>query len=194
MRRDSIHVCTLALFLLVLNSVPAGAQTTAPGPYLATPAWDQQLKCDTLATCQRFVVLTNWNSEAVLDRETGLVWERAPNRPPQHTWGFSLQSCAVQKTGGRFGWRLPTIQELLSLAIPDASGRPSLPPGHPFVLASSVGYWSATTSGFPPDGEAFENAWGVDFDAGFLLLFMKNTTGLKPNTWCVRGGSGLDGQ
>jgi hypothetical protein len=55
----------------------ANAQTTAPGTYYAIPSWDQKLQRDTQATCPRFVVLSNWNNEAVLDRETGLVWERS---------------------------------------------------------------------------------------------------------------------
>jgi len=191
-RRASL-VGALALVALVMSSVNAAAQTTAPGPYLATPAWDQQIKCDTLATCQRFVVLSNWNNDAVLDRETGLVWERAPNRPASQTWNLALFQCVFQDTGGRFGWRLPTIQELLSLAVPDASGQPHLPLGHPFVLASENGYWSATSGGFPPSAGTLSTAWGVDFN-GFFLGFLKNGNGGKLDTWCVRGGSGLDGQ
>jgi hypothetical protein len=72
MRRHIFIVSALS-FMFVLQSVHARAQTTAVGPYLATPARDQKLQCDSLATCPRFVVLSNWNSEAVLDRETGLV-------------------------------------------------------------------------------------------------------------------------
>ena len=52
---------------------PAAAQTTANGPYYAVPSWDQ-----TLPAAQRFIVLANMNQEAVLDRETGLVWQRTP--------------------------------------------------------------------------------------------------------------------
>jgi len=46
----------------------AVAQTTANGPYYATPSWDQ-----TMPAATRFIVLSNMASEAVLDRETGLV-------------------------------------------------------------------------------------------------------------------------
>src|ERR1051325_11151454 len=64
----------------VLVSAPrqSSAQTTSAGPYYATPSWDQKLACDSAATCPRFVVLANWNNDAVLDRETGLVWDRTP--------------------------------------------------------------------------------------------------------------------
>ena len=65
----------ISLGLATFAVTPAHAQTTANGPYYAMPSWDQQLPAST-----RFIVLSNWNSEAVLDRETGLVWERAPDR------------------------------------------------------------------------------------------------------------------
>jgi hypothetical protein len=54
------------------------AQTVAPGPYYAKPSWDQKLDCTTPANCPRFVVLELRPHAAVLDRETGLVWERSP--------------------------------------------------------------------------------------------------------------------
>ena len=72
---------TLGFFvatMMVLGAGPAQAVTSA-GPYYAEPSWDQKLQCDTQATCPRFIVLSNWNSEAVLDRETGLVWEQSPS-------------------------------------------------------------------------------------------------------------------
>ena len=68
--------------------LPVGAQvsTTAPGPYYATPSWDQKL------TINRFVVLSNWNNEAVLDRETGIVWEQSPDGT-QRTWHDARKRC-----------------------------------------------------------------------------------------------------
>jgi hypothetical protein len=93
------------------------AQTSAAGPYYATPSWDQKLQCDTQATCPRFIVLTNWDSNAVLDRETGLVWQRSPVQGTANWNNAHFQCNYVTTTGNRMGWRLPTIQELTSLAI-----------------------------------------------------------------------------
>src|SRR5215467_3710646 len=73
---------------LALTTVLAHAQTTSNGPYYATPSWDQQLPVST-----RFIVLANWidadhpsGGAAVLDRETGLVWEQNPEGPVPVTW------------------------------------------------------------------------------------------------------------
>src|SRR5262245_61970541 len=94
------------IIVLAIGSIASNvfAQTTANGPYYATPSWDQTLPSNT-----RFIVLSNFNSEAVLDRETGLVWERAPDTIAR-TWSVAAGRCASLKKGGRFGWRLPSVQ------------------------------------------------------------------------------------
>jgi hypothetical protein len=50
---------------------PPTVATASAGPSLPLAAWDQ-----TLSPNLRFVILTNFHSDAVLDRETGLVWAR----------------------------------------------------------------------------------------------------------------------
>src|SRR5262245_66120666 len=90
-----------------LIATPIHAQTTGVGPYYATPSWDQTLPSNT-----RFIVLSNMASAAVLDRETGLVWERSPSTSTGD-WGSALFHCINLNTGGRMGWRLPTVQELM---------------------------------------------------------------------------------
>ena len=67
-RRWLITLGLIGLGVVAFGIDAATAQTTANGPYYATPSWDQKLQCDTPATCPRFIVLANWNSEAVLDR------------------------------------------------------------------------------------------------------------------------------
>jgi hypothetical protein len=169
----------IALATAGLASGPAGA-VNANGPYYATPSWDQKLPAST-----RFVVLTNWNSEAVLDRETGLVWEKQPSEDIPAAWGPALRYCLNQNTGGRTGWRLPAIPELMSV-VDRTQSNPALPAGHPFTVQSSV-YWSASTSAV-----VLSNAYVVDFDNGELIGFGKSSQ--LPRAWCVRSGQGVDPQ
>jgi hypothetical protein len=158
---------------------PAGAVTTAAGPYYADPSWDQQLPAAT-----RFVVLSNWGSAAVLDRETGLVWERSPDAT-QQIWDIAQIICGQKNVGGREGWKLPSIQELGSLADTTQSN-PALPAGHPFTNVQSSGYWSATTSALSSD-----DAWDIEFFGGGISRITKSST---LRAWCVRGGPGGDVQ
>jgi hypothetical protein len=121
--------------MMSLFGDPVKAQTVAPGPYYANPSWDQTLACSTLANCPRFIVLSNMNSAAVLDRETGLVWERSPSPGPFVNWLQAHYVCNKLILGNRFGWRLPTVQELASLMEPRILDVPPinwLPAGHPF--------------------------------------------------------------
>ena len=97
---------------LALTNTLTHAQTTANGPYYATPSWDQ-----TLPSATRFIVLSNFGGQAVLDRETGLVWERSPDTT-ELNWILASSSCNKRAIGGRKGWRLPGIQELASLIDP----------------------------------------------------------------------------
>lgn len=170
--------------MLIAALVTAEAQTTQNGPYYATPSWDQQIQCDTEDTCPRFIVLANWNSEAVLDRETGLVWQRSPRAT--RTWGDAVFFCWDSITGGRSGWRLPTPEELLSLA--DHTQRnPALPAGNPFqlVAGNQFGFWTVTTVVAPRQTIAGLGVV-VTFELGFTG---SSNTDFPFGVWCVRGGS-----
>ena len=176
-RRNGIIIGLLSLGLLVgaaLMARPAQA-VNAAGPYYAEPAWDQKI-----AAAGRFVVLTNWASQAVLDKETGLVWERSP-ATATHTWSLARFECANRTTGSRKGWRLPSVHELASLVHPSVPPPgPTLQPGHPFLTVQSATYWSATSAALNP-----ANAWVVLFNDGGVSNDDK-ATGF--HAWCVRGG------
>jgi Protein of unknown function (DUF1566) len=185
LKRRTIMKCSYGIGLMasVVFAFVAGsaqAQTTANGPYYATPSWDQQLPAST-----RFIVLSNWSSVAVLDRETGLVWEQSPSTATSD-WGSQSFHCINLNTGGRTGWRLPTIQELLSL-VDRSQSNPALPSGHPFTVQSSF-YWSATTN-----ASNAANAWLVNFVFGGVGGVDKSVGGVVL-AWCVRGGQGPDAQ
>jgi hypothetical protein len=177
-----------AVTALAFGAGVASADTTAAGPYYATPSWDQTLPAST-----RFVVLSNFSNQAVLDRETGLVWERSPDAT-QAPWPVALFICLNKNVGGRGGWKLPNIQELRSLVDPTKLN-PALPVGHPFTnLQSSSYYWSATT-------EVTDTLIGsVGNQARAMSLFtgsVDNPSQAKTQllyVWCVRGGPGSDAQ
>ncbi|MGA6826179.1 DUF1566 domain-containing protein [Nitrospira sp. NS4] len=153
------------------------AETIAPGPYYAMPSWDQ-----TLPAATRFIVLSNFNSEAVLDRETGLLWERSPSGTT--SWSEAFTVCAQREVGGRKGWHLPMIEQLSSLV--DSSGINGLPVGNPFQNITMNDYLSATTVAFNQDA-----AWVVEFsNKGHVSAEIKVNGGA---VWCVRGGQSFDG-
>lgn len=91
----------------------------------------------------------NFNSDdMVLDKETGLVWARDAGLFTD-TGDSALYSCIVQTLGGRMGWRLPTVEELLSLIDPNQKPIP-LPIGHPFINVKQTDYWTSTeVTGYP---------------------------------------------
>jgi hypothetical protein len=139
----------------------------------------------------RFTVLSQFNGEAVLDRETGRVWEQSPDTA-RTTWFNALNHCHRRQVGGRNGWRLPTIEELASLVNPNTpGGKPFLPPGHPFNNVQSSDdtfqYWSATTF-----ADNTNLAWTLGFD---VPVGNENVDGKGDFdfVWCVRGGQGIDG-
>ncbi len=175
--KHSIPALAVAATLALGNS-PAGAQLFQNGPYYASPSWDQQIPA-----AQRFVVLSNWGNAAVLDRETGLVWERSPS-PELLVWSDALTLCHVLAVGNRLGWRLPSVEELASLVDPTQT--PALPAGHPFRNIQDGReqfYWTATQ--FETDGTF---GYVVNFDGRGVAATGKSNS---RNRWCVRGSSSV---
>ncbi len=186
MKRIIILLCGLFVVLSY------GAVFAAPASKVATtlndipPAWSRTLQCDT-TVCPRFELVMG--GAAVLDHETGLVWEQSPSTSDR-TWEDAQIWCNTSTIGGRLGWRLPTIQELASLVDPTQS--PPLPSGHPFsnvrTSVDSSYYWSATTY----SGNPYTNmAWVVSFFFGTVIYDTKTSL---DHAWCVRGGQGVDPQ
>jgi hypothetical protein len=146
---------------------------------VAAESWDTVINGPT-----RFKVLAGFTSAAVLDKETGLVWERSPDPQPR-TWLVAHRFCVDRAVGNgsRKGWRLPTVQELLTLMDPTRDV-PFLPPGHPFIGVQSDVYWSATVFGENP-----ALAWGAGFENNLTApgaRFAGKDQALL--VWCVRSG------
>ena len=158
------------------------AVTLASGVAFAAspPSWEKVIPDG----AKRFKVLTQYGSEAALDRETGLVWHLSPSATSQFDWGESAALCIGTAIGGRRGWRLPTAWELMTLKDPGQSN-PALPPNHPFQgVATGIVYWTSTASASNADG-----ALSLSFTSGGqgVITTSKTQDGLR---WCVRGPGG----
>ena len=121
--------------------------------------------------------------EAILDWETGLVWEKSPDTT-MRTWVHAIDYAYQKTVGGRKGWRLPTVEELASLVDPTQNYL-ALPSVHPFTNVQSDYYWSATTSAYDTS-----KAWAVSFGYGGVDYGLKSDDIVY--VWCVRGGHGYD--
>ena len=128
---------------------------------------------------QRFVVLPDFNNNAVLDKDTNLIWELSP-LPTPVTWNEARATCVTRATGGQKGWRLPVPSEMRSLVGPAVdSPIPNIPPGHPFLNIQPTSYWTVV-----PEDNQPSYARYVDAFLGNVLSFIKIYT--YP-VWCVRG-------
>ncbi len=140
----------------------------------APPAWDKKIEGP-----GRFKVLKAFDDKAVLDKETGLVWEKQATLIGD--WRATLRACALRNTGGRMGWRVPTVEELLTLVDPSRSS-PSLPEGAPFENLQGTFFWTANEEEGDPSLVV----------TVFLDVF--TISGADKSAWrkvlCVRGGRG----
>jgi hypothetical protein len=142
-------------------AIPFVAPTTAAAQKVE--AWDKITR-----KAKRFVVLRQFDFDAVLDSETGLVWQRSPDVTLRN-WYQANEFCNRDAIiGERMGWRLPTVQELTSLlgGPLNANGRPVLPAGHPFGITDqsngdAAEFWSATVDAESDDAHAGRLAWTV---------------------------------
>ena len=86
----------------------------------------------------------------------------------------------------RKGWRLPALEELLSLVDPGETN-PTLPAGHPFVnVKLDYFYWSLTR-GLPMPGDQ-NLVWGYSFGNADTSCIVVSEASCY--TWLVRGGYG----
>jgi|SRR5262245_37613730 len=134
----------------------------------------------------RFVVLPEFGNAAVLDRSTGLIWEKSPSNSVD-VWSDKIGFCMGRVKGDSpLGWRMPKWEEMGTLFNVTISGGPgapttSLPEGHPFTV-SAGNYWTMSPN---PNDPADARIFGVGtFSSQFIA---KTPTALR--VWCVRGGA-----
>jgi hypothetical protein len=183
MKRTSLSACISATVIAAaLVSVPVAVSAGQ------SQSWDKKID-----NPQRFKVLADFNGDAVLDRETGLVWERKPDQLSLGSWAFIDEECLANFTGQRLGWRPPAIEELLSLMAPLQPDK--LPAGHPFDLGPERRsiprtFWAMSTNNVQPANNNF--AFYANFEPGGSFSSDPKISGLH-RFWCVRGGRGYDG-
>jgi hypothetical protein len=170
----------------------AGGPLDPPGPPSAThhslalvpPSWMQVLRAsDGSDVCDSSRFTCVMEAEAVLDNETGLVWQRTPSQNI-NVWINAVDLCRSTEIAQRRGWRLPTLNEMQTLM--DDAGDTGLPVGHPFVhnmttVGNSV-FWTSTkwTTEDPV------SAWVAN--PSYSLSQSTDTF----RSWCVRGAGGSD--
>jgi hypothetical protein len=153
------------IVLLVVASLPSGV-LAAPGGSKGNQddtktlsSWSEKLPADDGEAdgCNSSRFRCVLDGEAVLDMETGIVWERVPEAV-HVTWYDAQLSCDRKRVGGRMGWRLPTLKETRSLIDPNRYGLPNrncyendlFPTGHPFINVTTARYWTATPAYVDP--------------------------------------------
>ena len=96
--------------------------------------------------------------DTVVESRTGLVWDRR-GTPTKRNWQNALAHCADSTHDGRTDWRLPSLNELLTLIDYDATTGARIDPAFDDVSADN--HWTSTTR--------FNRAvlvYGIDFSFG----------------------------
>jgi len=169
-------VMTLSVVLVVLAFTTGAKNKVKVNPNQPTPyGWDQLLDStngDPVGcNSDRFTCVMG--GDAVRDNETGFVWERQPSLQ-RFLIPEAMEHCAKDPIAGRFGWHVPTIEQLASLIDPQQSD-PALPLLHPFIDVSIT---------FPPETNYYSSTKEIDDLSGHFfcncvssLLLGTRTTG-----------------
>lgn len=216
-KKKRTHRVTQAVLIVTFSLYPiaaiAGSLEPAkpPAPTMKSldeipPTWSQRLMSsdgdENGCNSSRFRCVMN--SEAVVDLETGLVWQRRAwaklpelegNNDPlsalfprRDSWIAAYNQCLQAKTGDRRGWRLPSAAELASLLGTSAMiGQDGtfLPSGNPFVTQAEQ-YWTSTVL----HGSTLNTTYMVDLSDGGIEFAIGDTSNMQHPWWCVRGGAG----
>ncbi len=179
-----LSIILFATALLLVTSTVNGERFIPPAPDSKTmPANDGGPDgCNS----SRFKCVMG--GEAVLDKQTGLVWARNTDLLSKSVpWAEAVQFCESVQIGGKKGWRLPTRDEVISI-LDTTQSNPALPDGHPFTKMreykyggkSLLEYWTSTEY----EGDK-KNAWTVYISNGMVMDDLKL---FDFKVWPVRDG------
>ncbi len=134
-----------------------------------------------------------WVDDVVLDKETGLVWERNPTEHPNTDWYNASLTAYNMYLGGRKGWRLPTVEEFMSLLVQGGIifQYGALPIPHPFGHFPNADHLGPTWTSTPfQQYDIRDRMWIVDSQLGTANDSLKSD---YARVWCVLGGLGHHG-
>ncbi len=115
----------------------------------------------------------------VSDNATGLMWQQSDaQNSARYTWQGTINYCTGLVLGGRSDWRLPTLDELQSIAF-SYDNDPRIDTKF-FPDCLSEIYWSSSDYAKDPYPYDQEMAWGIGFYSGGDYYGEKSTLG------CVR--------
>lgn len=114
---------------------------------------------------------TDLKNGIIRDNKTHLEWQATPFDPAP--WQDQMDAAERLDLGGHKDWRLPTVEELITLVdysrVAPASGFPGM---------SSDWFWSSSCAAYT------SYAWYVYFGGGYVSLSDKTSNG---HARCVRG-------
>ncbi len=122
----------------------------------------------------------------VTDGSSGLMWQKEDDNVKRQ-WADAVSCCRGLGLAGYSDWRLPDVNDLLSLIPAGDYTAPTINETY-FPNTDSKSYWSAREGRMTGPGQIAEDpakALFVTFDLGIPLTFNKTGT---CHVRCVRGG------
>ena len=101
----------------------------------------------------------------ITDNETGLMWQQ--EEPGTMTWANALSYCNDLSLGGQSDWRLPNVEELISI-VDYTKYDPAIDTIY-FLNTYASFYWSSTTN-----AKDTYLAWYVYFYDGYINYHRKS--------------------
>ncbi|VVB93937.1 Uncharacterised protein [uncultured archaeon] len=108
--------------------------------------------------------------DTITDNKTGLMWQKKDDEK-KRSYNEALHYCRELRLAGYSDWRLPTLEELLTIVV---QGRPENV-DEIFANSKAERYWTITEFEHYVDGKYLgdEIAYTVDFIDGFETTYDK---------------------
>ncbi|MBN2527712.1 MAG: DUF1566 domain-containing protein [Deltaproteobacteria bacterium] len=103
--------------------------------------------CEPLAfaTAPRFTVTISETDTVVIDNATELMWQQNSTGAPPLTWAAAMKHCETLTYAGHSDWRLPAINELLSIVDEKKETPPAINTVYFAAFKATHAFWSSTT-------------------------------------------------